>query len=138
VSASTIYGGTINLFAVTMKRMGIEVSFVSPYADEAEIQAAVRPNTKAFFGETIANPSIDIFDIERWAGIAHRNGLPLLVDNTFATPVLGRPFEFGADIVVSLHHQIYGRPCRAGGGVIVDSGNFDWSCGQIPRLYRAG
>ena len=100
VSSSAIYGGSLNLFAVTLKRLGIEVTFVSPEASEDEIQAAFRPNTKALFGETIANPSIEVLDIEKFARIAHRNGVPLIVDNTFATPVLCRPIEFGADIVV--------------------------------------
>ena len=100
VSTATIYGGTVNLFAVTMKKMGIEVTFVDADADDEEIQRAFRPNTKAMFGETIANPAIAVLDIERLANLAHRNGVPFIVDNTFATPALCRPFEFGADIVV--------------------------------------
>uniref|UniRef100_UPI0026EFCEB9 aminotransferase class I/II-fold pyridoxal phosphate-dependent enzyme n=1 Tax=Desulfovibrio piger TaxID=901 RepID=UPI0026EFCEB9 len=100
VSMASIYGGTFNLFAVTLKKMGIEVTFVDQRADDAEIEKAIRPNTKAMFGETLTNPSMDVLDIERIAALAHRHGLPLIVDNTFATPVLCRPFDFGADIVV--------------------------------------
>lgn len=100
ISSATIYGGTINLFAVTLKRLGIECTFVDPDSSEEEIQKLFKPNTKLVFGETIANPSIAIFDIEKFAKIAHENNVPLIVDNTFATPVLCRPFEFGADIVI--------------------------------------
>lgn len=133
VSSSTIYGGTFNLFAVTLKKMGIEVTFVDPDASDEEIQKAFRPNTKALFGETIANPRIAVLDIERFAAIAHRNGVPLIVDNTFATPILCRPFEFGADIVVhSTTKYIDGHALQMG-GVIVDSGNFDWAAsGRFP------
>ena len=99
VSSTSIYGGTYNLFAVTMKKMGIDFTFVDPDCTEAELEAAIRPNTKAFFGETIANPALTVLDIEKFAAVAHRNGLPLIVDNTFATPINCRPFEWGADIV---------------------------------------
>ena len=120
VSSSAIYGGSLNLFAVTLKRLGIEVTFVSPEASEDEIQAAFRPNTKAVFGETIANPSIEVLDIEKFARIAHRNGVPLIVDNTFATPVLCRPIEFGADIVVHSTTKYMDGHALQMGGVIVD------------------
>ena len=100
VSAASIYGGTFNLFAVTLKKLGIEVTFVDQTASEAELEKAFRPNTRAVFGETLSNPSMDVLDIERFANLAHRHRLPLIIDNTFATPVLCRPFEFGADIVV--------------------------------------
>ena len=127
VSSSAIYGGSLNLFAVTLKRLGIEVTFVSPEASEDEIQAAFRPNTKALFGETIANPSIEVLDIEKFARIAHRNGVPLIVDNTFATPVLCRPIEFGADIVVHSTTKYMDGHALQMGGVIVDGGRFDWT-----------
>jgi len=127
VSSSAIYGGSLNLFAVTLKRLGIEVTFVSPEASEDEIQAAFRPNTKALFGETIANPSIEVLDIEKFARIAHRNGVPLIVDNTFATPVLCRPIEFGADIVVHSTTKYMDGHALQMGGVIVDGGKFDWT-----------
>ena len=127
VSSSTIYGGTFNLFAVTLKKLGIEVTFVNPDASDDEIQQAFRPNTKALFGETIANPLIAVLDIERFARIAHRNHVPLIVDNTFATPILCRPFEFGADIVVHSTTKYMDGHALQMGGVIVDSGNFDWA-----------
>ena len=127
VSSSAIYGGSLNLFAVTLKRLGIEVTFVSPEASEDEIQAAFRPNTKALFGETIANPSIEVLDIEKFARIAHRNGVPLIVDNTFATPINCRPFEWGADIVVHSTTKYMDGHAGAIGGAIVDSGSFDWT-----------
>ena len=133
VSSSAIYGGSLNLFAVTLKRLGIEVTFVSPEASEDEIQAAFRPNTKALFGETIANPSIEVLDIEKFARIAHRNGVPLIVDNTFATPVLCRPIEFGADIVVHSTTKYMDGHANCVGGAIVDSGNFDWT--RYPDRY---
>lgn len=134
ISSSTIYGGTLNLFAVTLKKLGIEVTFVDPEAPDDEIRAAFRPNTKALFGETIANPSIDVLDIERFARLAHENGVPLIVDNTFATPFLCRPFEFGADIVIhSTTKYIDGHALQMG-GVIVDSGNFDWTGGKFPEF----
>lgn len=134
VSSSAIYGGSLNLFAVTLKKLGIDVTFVDPEASEEEIEAAFRPNTKALFGETIANPSIDVLDIEKFARIAHGKGVPLIVDNTFATPVLCRPFEFGADIVVhSTTKYIDGHALQMG-GVIVDGGTFDWANGAFPEF----
>lgn len=134
ISAASIYGGTLNLFAVTMKKMGIDVTFVDNNATDEEIQAAFRPNTKAVFGETISNPTIAIFDIERFAALAHKNGVPLIVDNTFATPVLCRPIEFGADIVThSTTKYLDGHAVQLG-GVIVDSGKFDWTSGKFPGL----
>lgn len=126
VSSSTIYGGTFNLISVTMKRMGIDVTFVSPTADEEELNAAFRPNTKAMFGETIANPALTVLDIEKFAKCAHAHGVPLIVDNTFATPVNCRPFEWGADIVTHSTTKYMDGHGAAVGGAIVDSGNFDW------------
>ncbi len=134
VSTASIYGGTINLFAVTLKRMGIEVTFVNQDADEQTIQRAFRENTKAVFSETIANPALTVLDIEKMAEIAHKNGVPLIVDNTFATPVLCRPFEFGADIVVHSTTKYMDGHAVQIGGVIVDSGNFDWTNGKFPDL----
>lgn len=132
VSVSTIYGGTVNLFAVTLKKLGIECIWVDADASEEEIQKAFKPNTKAVFGETIANPALTVFDIEKFANIAHKNGVPLIVDNTFATPILCRPFEFGADIVVHSTTKYMDGHAVQGGGVIVDSGNFDWKNGRFP------
>lgn len=126
VSSSTIYGGTFNLFAVTMKKLGIECTFVDPDASEEEIQKAFRSNTKALFGETIANPVLNVLDIEKFARIAHKNGVPLIVDNTFATPINCRPFEFGADIVIHSTTKYMDGHATSVGGCIVDSGNFDW------------
>lgn len=134
ISSSTIYGGTLNLFAVTLKKLGIEVTFVDPEAPDDEIRAAFRPNTRALFGETIANPSIDVLDIERFARLAHENGVPLIVDNTFATPFLCRPFEFGADIVIHSTTKYLDGHALQMGGVIVDSGNFDWTGGKFPEF----
>lgn len=126
VSTAAIYGGTFNLFEVTMKKLGIEVTFVDQDAGDEEIEAAFRENTKAFFSETIANPAGSVLDIERMARLAHKHGVPLIVDNTFATPINCRPFEFGADIVVhSTTKYMDGHACAVG-GAIVDSGNFDW------------
>lgn len=136
VSAATIYGGTINLFAVTFKKFGIECTFVSPNASDEEIQKAFKQNTKLVFGETIANPSIDIFDIEKFAKIAHKNNVPLIVDNTFATPILCRPFEFGADIVTHSTTKYMDGHAIQLGGVIVDSGNFNWDNGKYPDLVE--
>lgn len=127
ISAASIYGGTVNLFAVTLKRIGIEVTFVDDRASDEEIVSQIRPNTKAIFGETIANPSMQIFDIERFAKIAHAHGLPLIVDNTFATPYLCRPIEFGADIVMHSTTKYIDGHALTVGGVIVDSGKFDWA-----------
>ena len=126
VSATTIYGGTYNLFAVTMKKMGIEVTFVDADAPAEEIEKAFRPNTKALFGETISNPSVNVLDIEKFADIAHRNGVPLIIDNTFATPVNCRPIEWGADIVTHSTTKYMDGHAVAVGGCVVDSGNFDW------------
>lgn len=126
VSSSTIYGGTFNLISVTMKRMGIDVTFVSPTASEEELNAAFKPNTKAMFGETIANPALTILDIEKFAKCAHAHDVPLIIDNTFATPVNCRPFEWGADIVTHSTTKYMDGHGAAVGGAIVDSGNFDW------------
>lgn len=134
VSAATIYGGTINLFAVTFKKFGIECTFVDADASEEEIQKAFKPNTKAVFGETIANPSIAIFDIEKFANIAHKNKVPLIIDNTFATPILCRPIEFGADVVVHSTSKYMDGHAIQLGGVIVDSGNFDWTSGKFKEF----
>ena len=126
VSSSAIYGGSLNLFAVTLKRLGIEVTFVSPEASEDEIQAAFRPNTKAVFGETIANPALTVLDIEKFAKAAHAHGVPLMVDNTFPTPVNCRPFEWGADIVTHSTTKYMDGHGAVLGGAIVDGGKFDW------------
>ena len=126
VSSSSIYGGTYNLFAVTMKRMGVEFTFVSPECTEEELEAAFRPNTKAVFGETIANPALTVLDIEKFAKAAHGHGVPLIVDNTFATPVLCRPIEWGADIVTHSTTKYMDGHAAALGGAIVDGGRFDW------------
>ncbi len=127
VSSSTIYGGTYNLFAVTMKRMGIEFTFVSPDCSDEELNAAFKPNTKAVFGETIANPALTVLDIERFANAAHSHGVPLIIDNTFATPVNCRPFEWGADIVTHSTTKYMDGHGAGVGGCIVDSGKFDWT-----------
>ncbi len=126
VSSSTIYGGTYNLISVTMKRMGIDVTFVSPDATEEELNAAFRDNTKVMFGETIANPALTVLDIEKFARCAHAHGVPLIIDNTFATPVNCRPFEWGADIVTHSTTKYMDGHGAAVGGAIVDSGKFDW------------
>ena len=126
VSSASIYGGTFNLFSVTMKKMGIDFTFVSPDATDDELRAAFRPNTKALFCETIANPALTVVDIERFAKVAHENGVPLIIDNTFATPVNCRPIEFGADIVTHSTTKYMDGHGSAVGGCIVDSGNFDW------------
>lgn len=126
VSAASIYGGTYNLFGVTMKKLGIEVTFVDADASEEEIQKAFRPNTKALFGETIANPVLSVLDIEKFARIAHKNGVPLIIDNTFPTPINCRPFEFGCDIVTHSTTKYMDGHAMTVGGCIVDSGNFDW------------
>ena len=134
ISTASIYGGTINLFAVTMKRFGIDCTFVDQELPEEEIQKMFRPNTKAVFGETIANPALSVLDIEKWAAIAHKNNVPLIVDNTFPTPYLCRPFEFGADIVVHSTSKYMDGHAVQMGGVIVDSGNFDWKNGNFPEF----
>ena len=132
--ASTIYGGTINLFAVTLRRFGIEVSFVDADADEETLKGQLRPNTRAVFAETIANPAIAVLDIEKMARVAHSCGVPLIVDNTFATPILCRPFDFGADIVIHSTTKYMDGHALQVGGVIVDSGKFDWTNGNFPEF----
>lgn len=127
VSSSAIYGGTFNLFNVTMKKLGIDFTFVSPTATEEEIETAIQPNTKAIFGETISNPSLDLLDIEVFAKVAHRNGIPLIVDNTFATPINCRVFDYGVDIVTHSTTKYMEGHASTIGGAIVDSGNFDWT-----------
>ncbi|MBR0224535.1 MAG: O-acetylhomoserine aminocarboxypropyltransferase/cysteine synthase [Thermoguttaceae bacterium] len=126
VASSTIYGGSYNLLSVTVKRMGIDVTFIEPDWTDDQIHAAFRPNTKAFFGETLANPALVVFDLERFAKIAHEHGVPLIVDNTFPTPIHCRPFEWGADIVVHSTTKYMDGHSAALGGVVVDSGKFDW------------
>ena len=135
VCSATVYGGTFNLLAVTLERYGISTTFVDPDASLEELQKAIQPNTKAVLGETISNPALVVLDIEKFAELAHSNGIPLIVDNTFATPVLCRPFEFGADIVIhSTSKYLDGHACALG-GIIVDSGNFDWAAsGKFPGL----
>lgn len=127
ISSSAIYGGTYNLFAVTMKKMGVNFTFVSPDCTEEELQSAFRPNTKLVFGETVANPAIKVLDIEKFAKVAHRNGVPLIIDNTFATPVNCRPFEWGADIVTHSTTKYMDGHGATVGGAIIDSGRFDWT-----------
>ncbi len=134
ISASTIYGGTTNLFAVTLKRMGIEVTFIDPDAPVEELQKEVRENTKLVFAETIANPALVVADIGKLADFAHSNGVPLFIDNTFATPINCRPIEFGADIVLHSTSKYMDGHAVALGGVIVDSGNFNWDNGKFPGL----
>ncbi|WP_297672139.1 O-acetylhomoserine aminocarboxypropyltransferase/cysteine synthase family protein [uncultured Desulfovibrio sp.] len=134
VSAASIYGGTFNLFAVTLKKLGVEVTFVDQSAPDSELEKAFRPDTRAVFGETLSNPSMDVLDIGRFARLAHRHHVPLIVDNTFATPVLCRPFAFGADIVVHSTTKYMDGHALQMGGVIVDSGNFDWTAGNFPEL----
>jgi len=135
IACAQIYGGTTNLLSVTMKRFGIDVTFVDCMASEEELNAAFRPNTKAVFGETISNPSIDLLDIEKFARVAHAHGVPLIVDNTFATPILCRPIDFGADIVVHSTTKYMDGHASVVGGVIVDSGNFDWAAsGKFPCM----
>ncbi len=126
VVSNDIYGGTFNLFAVTLKKLGIDCTFISPNASDAEAEAAFRPETKAVFGETISNPGCRVFDIERWAAIAHKHGVPLIIDNTFATPINCQPFQFGADIVTHSTTKYMDGLATQVGGVVVDSGNFDW------------
>lgn len=134
ISSNEIYGGTFNLFAVTLKRMGIEVTFVDQDLSVEELQKYVKPNTKAVFGETITNPTISVLDIEKFAQFAHKNNVPLIIDNTFATPVLCRPFEYGADIVTHSTTKYMDGHALTVGGVIVDSGKFDWTNGNFPDL----
>lgn len=138
ISTSAIYGGTFNLFDVTMKKLGIDVTFVEPDATKEEIQAAFKPNTKCIFGETIANPALVVLDIEKFADIAHENGVPFIVDNTFATPINCRPFEFGVDIVTHATTKYMDGHAMTIGGCIVDSGNFDWTkyADKFPGLTK--
>ena len=136
ISTPEIYGGTVNLFAYTLKRMGIECIFVKPNADEEEIHAAFRHNTKAVFGETLANPALTVLDIEKYARIAHAHRVPLIVDNTFATPILCKPIDYGADIVLHSTTKYLDGHALQVGGVIVDSGNFDWTNGNFPELVQ--
>lgn len=134
VSLSSIYGGTVNLFAVTLKRLGIEVRFATPEMSESEVDALFDENTRLVFGETIANPALNVLDIEKYAKIAHKHGLPLLVDNTFATPILCRPIEYGADIVIHSTTKYMDGHATVVGGCVVDSGKFDWNNGKFPEL----
>lgn len=135
VSLSSIYGGTVNLFAVTLKRLGIEVRFVTPDMTDEEISARFDENTRLFFGETIANPALVVFDFERYSALAHAHGVPLFIDNTFATPVLCRPFEHGADVVIHSTTKYMDGHAQVVGGAIVDGGRFDWTAGnKYPEL----
>ena len=134
VSSSAIYGGTFNLFNKTLREMGVEVTFVSPDATEEELNAAFRENTRCVFGETISNPSLNVLDIELYAKVAHAHGVPLIIDNTFATPANCRPIEFGADIIVHSTSKYLDGHAIALGGVIIDSGNFNWDNGKFPML----
>ncbi len=134
ISASAIYGGTFNLFAVTLKKIGIECIFVDSNLSVDELQKYIKPNTKAVFGETLSNPSLDVLDIEKFASLAHNNNIPLIIDNTFPTPFLCNPIEFGADIVVHSTSKYMDGHATALGGVIVDSGNFDWTSGKFPEF----
>ena len=134
ISTTTIYGGTVNLFAVTMKRYGIECTFVDPESSQEDIQKCFQENTRAVFGETLANPALAVLDIEKFAKIAHKNNVPLIVDNTFATPIFCRPFEYGADIIVHSTSKYMDGHAVQLGGVIVDSGNFDWTNGKFPEF----
>jgi O-acetylhomoserine (thiol)-lyase len=136
IASTEIYGGSINLFSVTMKRMGIECIYITPDMTNEEIEAKFKPNTKAFFGETIANPALTVCDIERYAKIAHAHGIPLIIDNTFATPILCKPIEWGADIVIHSTTKYMDGHAVQNGGVIVDSGNFDWTNGNFPDLVE--
>ena len=135
ISLASIYGGTVNLFAVTLKKMGIEVRFATPDMTDEEIEAMMDENTRLLFGETVANPALVVFDIERYASLAHKHGMPLVVDNTFATPILCRPFEYGCDIVTHSTTKYMDGHATVVGGCIVDSGKFDWSVGgRYPEL----
>ena len=134
ISLTEIYGGSVNLFFYTLKRLGIECIYIDKNASDEEIDQAFKPNTKAVFGETLANPALTVLDIERFANIAHRHTVPLIVDNTFATPVLCKPFEYGADIIVHSTSKYMDGHAVQVGGAIVDSGKFDWTCGKFPGL----
>ncbi|MCL1848507.1 MAG: PLP-dependent transferase [Clostridiales bacterium] len=136
ISTAEIYGGTVNLFAITLKRMGVECIFVKSDVSEEELHKAFRPNTKAVFGETLANPALCVLDIEKFARAAHAHGVPLIIDNTFATPILCKPFDFGADIVVHSTSKYMDGHALQVGGVIVDSGGFDWTNGNFPGLVE--
>lgn len=136
VSTPEIYGGTINLFSFTLKKLGIECIYIDPNASDEEISNSFKPNTKAVFGETIANPALTVLDIEKFAKIAHAHNVPLIVDNTFATPILCRPIEFGADIVIHSTSKYMDGHAVQTGGVIVDSGNFDWANGNFPEFVE--
>ena len=138
ITSNNIYGGTYNLFGVTMKKLGIECTFVDPDWDDERIEACFKPNTKCFFGETISNPGGNVFDIERFANMAHRHGVPLIVDNTFATPVNCRPFEWGCDIVTHSTTKYMDGHATQVGGCIVDSGNFDWEAATVPDGSPSG
>ena len=138
ITSNNIYGGTYNLFGVTMKKLGIECTFVDPDWDDERIEACFQPNTKCFFGETISNPGGNVFDIERFANMAHRHGVPLIVDNTFATPVNCRPFEWGCDIVTHSTTKYMDGHATQVGGCIVDSGNFDWEAATVPDGSPSG
>ena len=134
ISLSSIYGGTVNLFAVTLKRLGIEVRFVTPEMTDEEIDALFDENTRLVFGETIANPALCVLDTERYANLAHKHDVPLMIDNTFATPILCRPIEFGADIVIHSTTKYMDGHATVVGGVVVDSGKFNWDNGKFPEL----
>ena len=134
ISTSQVYGGTINLFSITLKRFGIECIYVDANASAEELNAAFRPNTRAVFGETLANPALTVLDIEKFANAAHAHNVPLIIDNTFATPILCKPFSFGADIVVHSTSKYMDGHAVQVGGVIVDSGNFDWTSGNFPDV----
>lgn len=136
VAVSSLYGGTVSLFTNTLKKCGIEVSFISPEADSAAIAAAIRPNTKALFAETLANPALIVLDIERFAEAAHTAGIPLIVDNTFPTPCLCRPFEFGADFVTHSTTKYSDGHAQAVGGIIIEKGGFDWNNGRFPEFVN--
>lgn len=132
ISSASIYGGTVNLFSITLKRMGIECIYVDNNSTEEEIQKAIKPNTKLIFGETLTNPSLQVFDIEKFAKVAHKNGIPLIIDNTFPTPILCRPIEWGADVVIHSTTKYMDGHALQVGGVIVDSGKFDYTNGNFP------
>ncbi len=136
VATATLYGGTINLFSSTMQKMGIKFTMISPDATEEEIQAAIQPNTKAIFSEVLGNPALIVCDIEKFAKVAHKNGIPLVVDNTFPTPVLCRPFDFGADIVTHATTKYIDGHATSVGGIIVEKGGFPWDNGKFPKLVE--
>lgn len=136
LAVSSLYGGTVSLFTNTLKKCGIEVTFIPPEADSETIAAAIRPNTKALFAETLANPALIVLDIERFAKVAHESGIPLIVDNTFPTPYLCRPFEFGADIVIHSTTKYIDGHAQAVGGIIIEKGTFDWHNGRFPEFVN--